>query len=401
MRILAIETSCDETAVAILEIQEKEASIQVRILGNALLSQIPVHALMGGVVPALAKREHSNNLIPILTLALQKADMLQPMLKPKKFDVKTQKKLRELFSHEPELAEAFIDFIPTIEKPSIDAIAVTSGPGLEPALWVGINFAKALEYIWKKPAVPVNHMEGHILAALLIKQQNDQRSTIYELKTPAFPLLSLLISGGHTELVFAQKIGSYKVIGETVDDAVGEAYDKTARMLGLPYPGGPEISKLAEDARAQKIESTFTLPRPMIGSDDLNFSFSGLKTAVLYTLQKIQKEKPSDISLGLREQIALEFENAVADVITAKVKKAIENTGAKTLVVGGGVIANKNIRKELQTLIDSEFPDVKLFLPTPDLTTDNAIMIGLAGYFKKPKTGTKKKIKAEGTLRLT
>jgi len=405
MRILAIETSCDETAVALLETKEKSKNIQVEVLGNGLLSQTGIHALLGGVVPMLAKREHSINLIPMLTVALQDAKVLKLKNKPTPFDVKTENKLRAIFTHEPELFEIFIEFIPTIVPPKIDAIAVTAGPGLEPALWVGINFAKALELVWKKPVLAINHMEGHILASLLKKQSNNKQQTKYILQIPELPILALLISGGHTELVASKKFGSYKIIGETRDDAVGEAFDKVARMLGLPYPGGPQISKLAEEARQKNIISTYALPRPMLHSDNLDFSFAGLKTAVLYTLKKIP-----NVTDSIKMQIALEFENAATETLIGKARKALIKTKAKTLTVGGGVIANKHIREELKKLIKKEFPNVNLFLPPIDLTTDNAIMIGLAGYFKfkKLKAGSPseqlgragKKITASGNWRL-
>ncbi len=392
MKILAIETSCDETAVAILEILEKKTFTEVNILGNGLLSQTGIHALLGGVVPSLAKREHANNLIPMLTVALLEAKWLQPKISKNNFDKKTENTLKKLFSHEPDLFEAFIEFIPTIQKPKIDVIAVTAGPGLEPALWVGINFAKALSFVFNKLVIPINHMEGHILSSLLIQKSGDN----FILEKPQFPMLSLLISGGHTELVLAKKSGSYKIIGETRDDAVGEAFDKVARMLSFPYPGGPHVSKLAEAARKEKIVSEYPLPRPMLRSDDFNFSFAGLKTAVLYTLKKT-----GEITEDIKMQIAREFEDAVTEVLVTKTRKALKKTGAKTLAVGGGVIANKNIRVKIDKMISREFPDVKLYLPTPNLTTDNAVMIGLAGYFRsKDKKLSTKKIVANGSWRL-
>ncbi len=409
MKILAIETSCDETAVAILEITEKKGLVSVHVLGNALLSQTAIHTLTGGVVPSLAKREHANNLIPMLTLALKDANVLKQRITTQKLTRTTTNSLKKLLSHEPDLFDDMIEFMPTLIKPPIDAIAVTYGPGLEPALWVGINFAKALSMLWKKPVVPVNHMEGHVLSALLKESeaQNVKRKTFgkkvdtahFTLHVTKFPLVSLLISGGHTELVLTTKPGSYKLIGETRDDAIGEAYDKVARMLGLSYPGGPQISRLAEEARAKNIVSTIKLPRPMLHSGDLDFSFAGLKTAVLYTLKKIKNGESHDISSDLKLMIAREFEDAVAEVLASKVQTALETTGAKTFAVGGGVIANKNIRAVLTELIAGSFPDVKLYLPTPNLTTDNAIMIGLAGYMKS-KSKSSSKIKAEGGLKL-
>lgn len=424
MKILSIETSCDETAVALLEIKEFKKVTEVKILGNALLSQTAIHAPMGGVVPSLAKREHGKNLIPMLKQALLESDFLNKQhttnnIKPK------LKKIEKILEREGDLKKDFLEFIPKIQKPKIDVIAVTSGPGLEPALWVGINFAKALSLIWNKPIVAVNHMEGHVFSSLLMKKhvaQNANRKTLiakrvadkteknfsdvtsYTLHATPFPLLSLLISGGHTELVSGKKFGSYKIIGETRDDAVGEAYDKAARMIGLPYPGGPEISKLAEKARKKNVLSEYSLPRPMINSKELDFSFAGLKTALFYTIKKNFKEKNTggyDIPPISKMMLAKEFEDAVAEVLVSKVREAIEKTKAKTFAGGGGVIANKNIRAELAKLIEIEFPQVKLFLPSQDLTTDNAVMIAIAGYFKfkKTKSGSKK-ITANGNWRL-
>ena len=397
MRILAIETSCDETGVAFLEISEKGERAEVRVLGNALLSQTSIHSLLGGVVPSLAKREHQNNLVPMLRLALQESDNLTPQDPDyKEINAEKIKKLEKefelIFIHEFDLKDILLEFLLTVKAPKIDLITVTSGPGLEPALWVGINFAKALSVAWKIPIIPANHMEGHILSSLLVEKN---KNTLIFTK-PEFPLLSLLISGGHTELVLSNTFGSYEIIGKTRDDAIGEAFDKVARMLGLPYPGGPGISKLAESARAEKIESEFDLPRPMMHTDNLDFSFSGLKTSVLYTLKKIPV-----ITENIRVQIALEFEDAVTDVLIAKTREALSQTGAKTFAVGGGVIANTHIRKALSELCENEFPHVSLHLPHMSLTTDNAVMIGITGYFTSKVKREAKDIKAEGNLRLT
>lgn len=354
MKVLAIETSCDETAVAILEASGTFPDLSFHVLGNALLSQATLHAEFGGVFPALAKREHAAAIVPLIEDALTQAGMLidevQDVILPE-----------GLFAHEPGLAEQMTALLSRIAVPDLDAIAVTSGPGLEPALWVGINSAKALSVTWNLPLLPVNHMEGHLLSSLI---ENGQLSNI------ELPVLGLLISGGHTEFVVMNKWLNYETIGSTVDDAVGEAFDKTARLLGLPYPGGPQISKFAEEARTEGIEPMFELPRPMIKSGDLRFSFSGLKTAVLYTVQKIEK-----LTDAHKKALALEFENSVADVIRTKTEQALINTGAKTFLIGGGVAANTHIRRTLQTLIADEFPEVKLCLPHPKDTGDNAIMI--------------------------
>ncbi|MCX6787363.1 MAG: tRNA (adenosine(37)-N6)-threonylcarbamoyltransferase complex transferase subunit TsaD [Candidatus Kaiserbacteria bacterium] len=348
MKILAIETSCDETAIAILECaglpgQGDERHTTFTMLGNALLSQIELHKKYGGVFPALAKREHAKNLVPILEAALEEAELLHEDTQVIGEETRTQ--ISELLVREPGLSEAFFAFISECEPPAIDAIAVTAGPGLEPALWVGINFAKALAHIWGKPLIAVNHMEGHIFAALVSERSDLNASSqgrILEIKDVAMPVLALLISGGHTQLVLMREWLRYELIGETRDDAVGEAFDKVARMLALPYPGGPEISRLAESVRELgSFASKFTLPRPMIDSMTCDFSFAGLKTAVLYLLKKIP-----DVSENDKKHIAHEFENAVADVLWKKTSRALAETNARTLVIGGGVSANTHIQVE-------------------------------------------------------
>jgi N6-L-threonylcarbamoyladenine synthase len=369
MKILAIETSCDETAIAILEANGDEKSAQFEVLGNALLSQIEIHREYGGVFPALAKREHAKNLVPILEAALEEAELLHEDTQAIPDEVRN--KISELLAREPGLTEAFFAFVSECETPAIDAIAVTSGPGLEPALWVGINFAKALAFLWNKPLVAVNHMEGHVIAALA--QSNEKTLCIENVE---LPVLALLISGGHTELVLMKKWLAYELIGQTRDDAVGEAFDKVARMLDLPYPGGPEISRLAELARHADEKNPYTLPRPMIGDDTCDFSFAGLKTAVLYLL----KNKP-ELTEEEKKHMAHEFENAVAEVLWKKTSRALEATGAQTIVIGGGVSANKHIRRFFTEKVQNEHPGVTLCIPSATLTTDNAIMIGLAGFY--------------------
>jgi N6-L-threonylcarbamoyladenine synthase len=290
----------------------------------------------------------------------------------------------KLLSHETELARQFVDYIPTIEKPDIDAIAVTTGPGLEPALWVGINFAKALGIAWNIPVYPVNHMEGHILSVLTQTNEPVQ-----------FPALSLLISGGHTELVLMNDWQSRQVIGETKDDAIGEAFDKVARILSLPYPGGPEISKLAKKAREENITSPLPLPRPMLRSGDYSFSFSGLKTAVLYGVQKMGTLTDND-KLGL----AREFEDAVTEVIITKTQKAIDEFIPKTLIIGGGVVANTHIRESFEKLI-AQYGNITLLLPETTLATDNSVMIAIAGYLNiLSGKQSDLEFKAQGNLRL-
>lgn len=333
MITLGIETSCDETALCLLETDGNN----YRILANIVHSQMNLHKEYGGVVPMLAKREHIKNL-PIL--------------------------------YEKILKESNI----TEEK--IDRIAVTQGPGLEPALWTGIVFAKELGKRLNIPVVPVNHMEGHIVSSLILDINKDK--SMEDLRKIDFPALAVLISGGHTELVSVEEMGSYKILGSTVDDALGEAFDKTARMMNLPYPGGPEVSKLAEQARKENIPHNIKLPRPMLHSKDLNFSFSGLKTAVLYTLREIgtpTEEQMKDISR--------EFEDAVTEVMISKTRKAMESNSYQTILIGGGVIANSHIRKAFEKLAQEY--SMNIYIPLTEVTGDNALMIALAGSIKTTK----------------
>tara|TARA_B100000745_G_C20152551_1_gene395091 strand:+ start:280 stop:1437 length:1158 start_codon:yes stop_codon:yes gene_type:complete len=384
MKILAIETSCDETAVAVIEAVGDSKSAEFNVLGNALLSQIELHREYGGVYPSLAKREHAKNLTPITRAALTEAEMIVS----NRVDLDEDKKggITELLHREPEMASAFLEFVQEVEVPNIDAIAITHGPGLAPALWVGVNFAQALALAWEKPLVPVNHMEGHIVSSLL------KENKIENIK---LPLLALLISGGHTELVLMKDWLSYELIGQTRDDAVGEAFDKVARMMDLPYPGGPEISKLAEKAREKGLEEVFSLPRPMLDSKDCDFSFAGLKTSVLYTLKELPNLNGED-----KKNIAHAFENAVSDVLKAKTLTAIEEHGVQSLVLGGGVSANRHIRRVFEETISEKHPEVDLYLPEPKLTTDNAIMIGIAGYFRALRKEFATEIKADGNLKV-
>ncbi len=368
MKILAIETSCDETAIAVLEIKKTRSGGQkFSILSNKIASQIKIHAPFGGVVPNLAKREHQKNLPVLLRRVLKETGMHTPPSPPL---------LRGgLVENFPSFTRRGKGEVNKIIKP--DVVAITNGPGLEPALWMGITFAKELVAKWRVPLIAINHLEGHIYASWLEG-------------APKFPLLALIVSGGHTELVLMKKHLDYKVLGETLDDAAGEAFDKVARMLKLPYPGGPEISKLAEKGEGGK----GLFPRPMINSPDLNFSFSGLKTAVLYYLR--------DYPNANKSAVAYEFQEAVVDVLIAKTKKALEKYKVKSLVVGGGVAANKKLRASLEKLISDKFPDISLFLSPLWLTGDNAAMIAAAAYFKakKKKFANPKNLKADGNLRL-
>ncbi|HBV01300.1 MAG TPA: hypothetical protein DEF00_02810 [Candidatus Taylorbacteria bacterium] len=431
MIILGIETSCDETALALIEAEGDS----VRVLANITHSQAALHAKYGGVFPNLAKREHSRNLIPLLKNVLTESGFGKPKsqapdseqiqsVKSKTLNAK-RSTLNAILEREPELLGQFLEFIPTIEKPPIDAIAVTEGPGLEPCLWTGINLANALSLVWNIKVVPVNHMEGHIFSALMRRKEcsanritRSAREVLplhairYALHAPRFPALALLISGGHTELVLIKSQFSYEIIGQTRDDAVGEAFDKVARLLGLPYPGGPEISRLAENARHAKQgsplesgeRSNLVLPRPMLYSGDYNFSFSGLKTAVLYTVKKIPK-----LTEKIKMELAKEFEDAVTEVLIAKTKKAMEHYDVKALLIGGGVIANKHIRRAFEDLANTYdrmylLKEEKfLHIPEANLTTDNALMIAVAGLIQHMggRVSKKANLTARGNLRLT
>lgn len=373
MKLLGIETSCDETAVCIIEAAGSIGkTFSFSLQGNALYSQIAIHAPYGGVFPNLAKREHSKNLVPIMTQALTEASLLNQGATP--LTSEAHEILQNILTHEPELFEQLKAFLATYKRPDIDAIAVTHGPGLEPALWVGVNFARALSTLWNIPLVAVNHMEGHILLSMMHLDD----TTHGHMSESAFPILSLLISGGHTELVLSESWMQYKLIGQTRDDAVGEAFDKVARLLGLSYPGGPEISRLAREARALNTASAFTFTPPMLHSNDFDFSFSGIKTEVRKTITAIP-----ELTDDTRRDIARAFEDAVTQVLVRKTLKAVRETGAQTVVVGGGVSANTFIREELHKALNEKgFAEAELLVPVPALATDNAVMIAVAGYFR-------------------
>jgi len=390
MKILGIETSCDETAICIIETDGDFPVAKIKILGNQLYSQIALHAQYGGVYPMMAKREHAKNLTPLLEKCLDEAGLLKKNAQ----DLSDEKikEIRQILIQEEGLFEEFITLAKEIKKPEIDAIAVTNGPGLAPALWVGVNFAKALAAVWNIPLYPTNHMEGHIVVAPL-KKLGDKEFEILDIK---FPAIALLISGGHTQLVCMKNYLQYEIVGNTRDDAVGEAFDKVARILGLPYPGGREISKLAEKERLEnpnKITS-YKLPRPMIHSKDLNFSFSGIKTAVLYMVKEIP-----EMTSGIKQEIAREFEDSVTEVLLKKTKQAVEEYSAEVIIIGGGVSANKKIREEFEKLAFEL--GIKFLLPEISASTDNAFMIALAGFInissgKKPES----KFIANGNLSL-
>jgi N6-L-threonylcarbamoyladenine synthase len=389
MRILAIETSCDETAISIIEGGGSIKAPKFKVLAHLISSQVELHAQWGGVVPSLAKREHSRNLIPLLKQVLGESKLVKKINGPAKkthLTIGAAGELEKILEREQDLLEQFLEFIPLIDPPKLDAIAVTRGPGLEPALWVGINLARALNLVWNIPIVPVNHLEGHLASVLI-----DTKTSI------KFPLLGLIVSGGHTELVLAKDWLKYKLIGATRDDAAGEAFDKVARILGLPYPGGPAIGQLAIHG---SLEPDYHLPRPMINSNDFDFSFSGLKTAVLYLVKKL-----GALSQIQRADIARQFQQAVIDTLITKTMTAITKYKPKTLVIGGGVIANEELRRQFNLAITKLHPETTLLIPELKLTTDNATMIAVAAYLRlkqnKKLTGKLSELTAAGNLSLS
>jgi N6-L-threonylcarbamoyladenine synthase len=323
--ILAIDTSCDDTSVAITQGK--------RVLSNIIASQANFHRKYGGVHPSLAKRMHNKYLSPTMKKALQVSD---------------------------------------VPLKNLDAVAVTIGPGLAPALETGILFAKKIVRNIKKPLLAVNHMEGHLLSSFA---QNSKGKGPFSTVKPQFPILGLLISGGHTQMVLIKQIGKYRLLGETLDDAAGEAFDKLAKMLNLGYPGGPIVSELAK-----KGKPLYKLPVPMSTRKDLNFSFSGLKTACLYQISKLKKP----LSKTNIENFSASFVFTVSKSLTNKLKLAINQTNPKCIILGGGVISNSEIRNNVRKLARKH--NLKVYIPySPKLFTDNAAMIGVAAYFKLKK----------------
>ncbi|MBI2451172.1 MAG: tRNA (adenosine(37)-N6)-threonylcarbamoyltransferase complex transferase subunit TsaD [Parcubacteria group bacterium] len=361
MIILGIETSCDDTACAIIQASGQIKNPKFKILANVVSSQIKIHEKFGGIVPSLAARTHWKNIIPVMDQTFKKAK--------KKFQ-------------------------------DINLISVTKGPGLPPSLVSGLNTGRLLSFIFKKPILGINHLEGHIWANFLYEVYEAKPRKHKELK---FPALVLIVSGGHTELILMKNHGQYKIIGQTRDDAAGEAFDKTARMLGLGFPGGPEIAKLAKIGDP----TAFELPRPMIKSKNYDFSFSGLKTAVLYLLQNL-KIKPMSRDINptphtIYPNLAASFEQAVVDVLVSKTIRAGLSFKVKTILIGGGVAANQKLRETLKSKIEKELPKTVWLFPEPKLTTDNGAMIAAAGYFnwlKKKKSDDVLKLEPDANLRL-
>ncbi|MDP4536152.1 tRNA (adenosine(37)-N6)-threonylcarbamoyltransferase complex transferase subunit TsaD [Alkalimonas collagenimarina] len=310
MRVLGIETSCDETGIAIYD-------SELGLLSHVLYSQIDLHADYGGVVPELASRDHVRKTLPLIRQALEEANCTAM---------------------------------------DIDGVAYTAGPGLAGALLVGASIGRSLAFAWHKPAVGVHHMEGHLLAPML------------EAEPPAFPFLALLVSGGHTQLVDVQGIGQYQLLGESIDDAAGEAFDKTAKLMGLDYPGGPLLAKMATQGDAK----AYRFPRPMLDRPGLDFSFSGLKTSAANVIAKAGRSEQE------QADIAASFQQAVVDTLVAKCERALQQTGLTRLVVAGGVSANTSLREQLAALLQKRGGQV--FYPRKEFCTDNGAMIAFAGH---------------------
>ena len=382
MRILAIETSCDDTGIAIIE-GEKD---NFKILANTLASQTEIHKEWGGVVPMLAQREHQKNLIPLLGEAIKKSN-----LSSSKNPTFNEEKIKELLGREEDLYQNFKQFIESNQIPDFDAIAVTEGPGLDPCLWVGINFAKALSSYLNIPIIPINHIEAHIFSGLIQKENFKNFSSPKEIK---FPALTLIVSGGHTQLVLIKDLERYEIIGETRDDAAGECFDKIAKLLGMEYPGGPKISKKANE---WKKESSFSFPRPMLKHDNLDFSFSGLKTAVLYHLKNLNQ-----LTEDKKREIAFEAQEAITDVLTIKTIEAAKKYSIKTLMIGGGVSANQKLRDKIKEKLEKEEINPELVFPIKKMATDNALMVGITALYKynEKRTTNLKNLKSKPNLRL-
>ncbi|MDO8469438.1 MAG: tRNA (adenosine(37)-N6)-threonylcarbamoyltransferase complex transferase subunit TsaD [bacterium] len=364
MRILAIETSCDETALALVECSGGLSAPRVRVVKNLVASQVAVHAPWGGVVPMLAKREHLKNLPLVFSKLSAKGG-----------------KTRKLVT----------------KKLKTNMLAVTVGPGLEPALWAGIEFAKELQKTRfpKTPLIGVNHLEGHLYSFLLTQKTANIKSEILNLKR-LFPAVALIVSGGHTILLRVDSLTKWKKLGETRDDAVGEAFDKVARILGLPYPGGPEIEKLAAKGNPDAIP----FPRPMLHSKDYDFSFSGLKTAVLYYVHDQQlihpeQERGTTNNRQQKADIAASFQKAAVDVLATKTARAAREVGARSILLSGGVAANSALRRRLSVV--SRQLSVTFVVPPVHFNTDNATMIAVAAYVAHLRK-RRYPLRANGTL---
>jgi N6-L-threonylcarbamoyladenine synthase len=414
MKILAIETSCDETAVAVI-VEEKGQPI---ILSSVVSSQIDLHAKTGGIVPEVASRAQMEAITPVVMEALLESSHSVISSDRQRVEKSSaNQKISPLFvcdeiGRDDNNGMNYQEAIRLLDD--ITHIAVTAGPGLIGSLLVGFNAAKTLAYAKDLPLVPINHIEGHIYSALggisnskfLIS--NKIPNTKYQIPNTIgsfqFPVLALTVSGGHTSLTLMKDHGKYKIIGETLDDAVGEAYDKVAKLLGLGYPGGPIISEYAAQFRNKfqisnskflnksqskgfvgKMQSSIVFPRPIINDGTFNFSLSGLKTAVLIKTKELialkKLESASKLSLAVKKEIAYAFEEAVADVLSAKTVAAIKKFKPNSVVFAGGVSANQYLRKKLEEAITNIDKKVSLLMPSMELAGDNAAMIGLAAYY--------------------
>ncbi len=353
LRILGIETSCDETSIALLELRITNYELRIKILKHLIATQIPTHARYGGVVPEVAARMHVAETVSLLdkTLGWSTASY--------------------------ELRATRCGF---------DSIAVTQGPGLATALRVGLDAAKTLSWVYGKPLHGINHLEGHMASAWLVPANR---------KNWKFPILFLLVSGGHSELVLMTDFGKYKVLGRTRDDAAGEAFDKTAKMLGLEYPGGPKLSKLAEKGNPK----AFDLPRPMIHDPSLDFSFSGLKTAV----RQLVERQTSNVKRGKLEDMCASIQAAIVETLVSKTIRAALKVKPKAVAVVGGVSANPKLKADLKAALKKNCPGIKLLAPAKGLYTDNGAMIAAAGYWQmlsKRKPSSIKNIDAQPDLDL-
>ncbi|MCL5795641.1 MAG: tRNA (adenosine(37)-N6)-threonylcarbamoyltransferase complex transferase subunit TsaD [Patescibacteria group bacterium] len=423
-KILAIESSCDETSASLCEAKLKVESGKlkiiedIKILSNVVSSQVKLHAKYGGVYPELASREHVKNILPVIEQALLESN---PKLKVQMSNQIQNSKLKTIHNTK------------YIIQNTIDAIAVTTGPGLIGSLLVGVETAKTLAYVLNKPIFPINHVEGHIYSnfvreisnsKFLISKQilrrsphtpdsygvigqnpNDQKSKIIhntryiiQNTTPQFPLIALVVSGGHTSLIYMKNHLQYQVIGETLDDAAGEAFDKVAKLLGLSYPGGPAIAKMAMAisnsqflisnqipiSKSQfpnqppKLTTNFHFPRPMINEANFDFSFSGLKTSVLYAIKKLKQP----INQLTKQLICYEFQNAVVETLVAKTIRAAKKYKVKSILLCGGVASNSRLREEFSHQLLAISSQPRFFVPEKSLCTDNAAMIGAAAAYK-------------------
>jgi N6-L-threonylcarbamoyladenine synthase len=367
--ILAIDTSCDDTCISIIKCKRN-----FEVLSNIISSQIETHRKYGGVYPTVAKREHQKKLPLVLEKALKKA-----------------------------------------KNSKIDLIAVTIGPGLEPCLWMGVNFAKDLAKKENLPIVPVNHIEAHILANFInqdfqFPMREDGSAPFFRFAPLSrnsasnfqkiFPAICLVVSGGHSQLILMKDFGVYKILGETRDDAAGECFDKTARILGLGYPGGPAIEGQASEFKVKNSKLKITLPRPMIYQKNYDFSFSGLKTAVLYDFKS--RSLKTRMSKDYIREMAKKIQQAIIDVLIHKTIKATKAHNAKSVILGGGVAANTELRKQFKSKIKNRELKVNFLVPSKKLSTDNAAMVAVAGYYQWLRKGpTKtKNVEANADLRL-